>query len=230
MTQTPKITYTRYINKETKEILDNPGEVRKHLQPKKLPKTFSKAVLDQNNIAFLYSGDWPKIDMFQSIEEDGIEEVNGVYKTKYTVKDTMTDEEKQTLGETKFNKAKENKINELKDDLDLRVSKITSDAGFSEKLSWSKQETEAKAYLEDNTALTPYLDILIQSRDSGESKTELCNKIILKSDAYGVFHAKVLGDYHNKLDKVNSSEFTISTIMKDLETLSSIVLVKETED
>ena len=44
----------KYINKETKEIFDNPGEVRKALAPKKLPKVLTKAVLENNNFDYFY--------------------------------------------------------------------------------------------------------------------------------------------------------------------------------
>ena len=65
----------KYINKETKEIFDNPGEVRKSLAPKKLPKVLTKAVLENNNFDYFYEGVEPRVNIFQRAIKSGVSEV-----------------------------------------------------------------------------------------------------------------------------------------------------------
>lgn len=71
--------------------------------------------------------------------------------------------------------------------------------------SWDKQESEARAWSTDNTALTPLIDALLIGRNLGESKEEFINKIITKADAYKTFYGQVLGKLHAKQKELSSA-------------------------
>jgi len=62
------------------------------------------------------------------------------------------------------------------------VSKLTAGVPKEEVLTWTKQEQEARAYLEDATSPTLLIDALALNR--GVSKDILVSKIIEKADAY----------------------------------------------
>lgn len=68
----------------------------------------------------------------------------------------------------------------------------------AEMASWTKQETEARAWVADNNAVTPIIDNLLLGRAMSETKAELVGKIIAKADGYAVAYAQVLGMYHAK--------------------------------
>ena len=85
----------KYINKETKEIFDNPGEVRKALAPKKLPKVLTKAVLENNNFDYFYEGVEPKINIFQRAVKSGVkQDEKGNYTYDVTISNSNYDTEK----------------------------------------------------------------------------------------------------------------------------------------
>lgn len=68
----------------------------------------------------------------------------------------------------------------------------------AEMASWTKQETEARAWVVNNNVITPIIDNLLIGRAMGETKAELVGKIIAKADGYAVAYAQVLGQYHAK--------------------------------
>lgn len=88
------------------------------------------------------------------------------------------------------------KMNELNNAFSSSVIGITS-ALVHEMVSWQKQEDEARAYVLDNTATTPFIDALMITRNLGETKAELVAKIIANADAYGTAYAVLLGKFHN---------------------------------
>lgn len=78
------------------------------------------------------------------------------------------------------------------------INAMVGNTDSFEAASWTKQETEARAWTVDNNAITPIIDNLIIGRAMGESKADLVAKIITKSDGYAVAYAQVLGQYHAK--------------------------------
>ena len=74
-----------------------------------------------------------------------------------------------------------------------------------EMVSWRKQEEEAKAYVVDNSALTPMIDAILSTRNLGETKQELVDKIISNAGAYGVAYGTLLGTWQNKQKQVELS-------------------------
>lgn len=79
------------------------------------------------------------------------------------------------------------------------ISTMIGEVDSTEMVSWVKQEAEARAWILDNTALTPVIDNLLIGRNFDETKQQLVDKIIFKADQYAVVHSQTLGQYHNKL-------------------------------
>jgi len=71
-----------------------------------------------------------------------------------------------------------------------------------ERVSWDKQESEARSYLNDNTAPTPFIDAIVAVRDV--TKDTLINKIISKVDIYDTQVATIIGTTQQSIDAVNS--------------------------
>lgn len=97
-----------------------------------------------------------------------------------------------------LNEIKASKFSTVKTDYENAVKEMTGNTDPAEMASWTKQEQEARAWIADNTAITPIIDNLIIGRAMGESKADLVAKIISKADAYAVAYAQVLGAYHAK--------------------------------
>lgn len=222
----------KYINIQTKEIYDTPGDVRKALAPKMLPKVLTKAVLDNNGLDYFYDSIEPKTTIFQRAIKNGVKQnEKGLYVDDYIIEDIFSEEEKSRITIETAKAAKSQKIEELKMQLEKHIEEYVFDTPLSEKISWSKQESEAREYLKDNNSPTPYVDALLASRNKGEEKIDLINKIIAKADAYSVFHGTLLGKLHTKLLEVNDFVFNVETISEDLERFSGINLnLNETEE
>ena len=88
------------------------------------------------------------------------------------------------------------KLNEINSAFNLAVTNITT-ALPHEMVSWRKQEEEARAYLVDNTVATPFIDVLMDTRNFGETKDELVAKIIANADEYEIAYAALLGKFQN---------------------------------
>lgn len=71
------------------------------------------------------------------------------------------------------------------------VRNLTIDTPDSEKQTWVKQESEARAYKSDNMALTPLIDAICETRKC--TKEYIVNKIIEKADAYAVAIGRLTG-------------------------------------
>ena len=215
----------KYINITTKEIYETPGDARKALAPKMLPKVLTKAVLDNNGLDYFYDHEVPKTTIFQRAIKNGVKQnEKGLYVYDYIIEDTFSEEEKSRITADTAKQAKSQKVEELKLQLEKYLDEHITDTPLSEKLSWSKQESEAREYLKDNNAHTPYIDALLASRNKGETKMDLVNKVITKADAYSLFHGTLLGKLHNKLLEVEAFQISVETIDKDLEELSGINL------
>ena len=219
----------KYINVTTKEIYETPEDVRKALAPKVLPKVLTKAVLENNGLDYFYDYIEPKITIFQRAIKNGVKQnEKGLYTYDYIIEDIFSEEDRIRIAADTTKQAKSKKIEELKLQLEKYLDEHITDTPLSEKLSWSKQESEAREYLKDDTAHTPYVDALLASRNKGETKMDLVNKVITKADAYSLFHGTLLGKLHNKLLEVEAFQINVETIDKDLETLSGISLELDT--
>ena len=83
---------------------------------------------------------------------------------------------------------------------ELGVSALTSGVPSSEISTWTKQESEARIWLADNSANTPLLDAMCAAREV--DKEYLVNKIIEKADAYAVAIGTLTGIRQKQEDEL----------------------------
>ena len=88
-------------------------------------------------------------------------------------------------------------------DFETAISSLTSSIPTSEISTWTKQEQEARAYLLDSNAPTPFIDAICLAREC--DKSYLVGKIIEKADAYAVAVGMLTG-VRQKLEKEISGE------------------------
>ena len=88
-------------------------------------------------------------------------------------------------------------------DFEAAISSLTSSIPTSEISTWTKQESEARAYLLDSNASTPFIDAICLAREC--DKSYLVAKIIEKADAYAIAVGTLTG-IRQKLEKEISGE------------------------
>ena len=89
-------------------------------------------------------------------------------------------------------------LSKINADYENAVNQLTSSIPNSEISTWTKQESEARAYLLDSTASTPFIDAICLAR--GIDKSYLVDKRIEKADAYAVVVGMLTG-VRQKLEK-----------------------------
>ena len=136
----------------------------------------------------------------------------------------VSPEERTNIVESALNNAKKLKIEELRNEFDKIADKFLFDTSLSEKLTWDKQEAEARGFLSDPTSPTPFIDLLIISRNKGETKEELANIIVSKANFYIEFQGDLLGMYHSKLAEINSKTADADNITDILAGISAVSL------
>jgi hypothetical protein len=82
------------------------------------------------------------------------------------------------------------------------IDALTAGYPVGEVESWAKQETEARAYMADNLAPTPWIDAAAAAR--GMEKPELINRIIQKADLFAPFHGYYTGIRQKLEDEINA--------------------------
>jgi len=80
---------------------------------------------------------------------------------------------------------------------------ITSAYSDSEKLSWTKQEAEARAFTADATAPTPMLTAIATAR--GITVKALAADVILKADAYAAHAGTQIGTKKARLTAIEAA-------------------------
>ena len=105
----------------------------------------------------------------------------------------------QSLVET----VKVKKLEEVINLADKELESITGAYPHSEQLSWGKQESEARLWLADNTADTPLLDSMAQSR--GVTKQEAVNRVLAKAVAFAQLSGAVFGHRQKLTEQVEST-------------------------
>lgn len=93
--------------------------------------------------------------------------------------------------------------------------KALTTANSYEAVSWAKQEAQSRAWIVDNATVTPIIDALLLTRNMGETKEELINKIIAKSDAYETLYGAILGKFHNR-----EKALEVATTLEELKAIS----------
>ena len=82
------------------------------------------------------------------------------------------------------------------------MRQITAGVPLNEISSWSKQESEARAYLGNNGAATPLIDALAQARLV--PKAELVDRIIVKADQFAAFSGQLIGKRQGLEDSLDA--------------------------
>ena len=105
--------------------------------------------------------------------------------------------------------------------LDLTVAFTSNVGALSNKTtshemsSWSVQIEEAKAIKNNESVSTPLIETLVVTRNLGETKTQLAEKIISKYNTYNVEYGKLLGKYQSLCKQVENS-----TKVEDIEKIT----------
>lgn len=94
-------------------------------------------------------------------------------------------------------------LTDINADYQREIALITSGIPVSEISTWTKQESEARAYLLDSNASTPFIDAICLARDC--NKSYLVGKIIEKADVYAIAVGTLTG-IRQKLEKEISGE------------------------
>ena len=94
-------------------------------------------------------------------------------------------------------------LSKANSDFEAAISSLTSSVPTSEISTWTKQESEARAYLLDSNASTPFIDAICLAREC--DKSYLVGKIIEKADAYAIAVGTLTG-IRQKLEKEISGE------------------------
>jgi|SRR6185437_3358191 len=82
------------------------------------------------------------------------------------------------------------------------VDALTAGYPQDEIASWPKQETEARAWLADNTVTTPWIDAAASSR--GIAKADFVNLVIGNANALAPLHGALTGKRQKLRDEITS--------------------------
>ncbi len=81
---------------------------------------------------------------------------------------------------------------------EAEVEKLVKGVPLTERSTWTKQETEARGFIVDNTYSTPLLDTIAVTRNV--DKTLLVSKVIEKSDLYTIAIGQLTGEKQRRED------------------------------
>lgn len=102
---------------------------------------------------------------------------------------------------------KARKLNEINATYQQAIATLTPTYPDDERLTFDKQEAEARAWLTNNTTPTPFVDALAAGRQM--DKAELVSRIIAKADAFAVASGLLTGQrqrYEDMLDVAETAE------------------------
>lgn len=102
---------------------------------------------------------------------------------------------------------KSRKLDEINAAYQQAITALTPTYPDDERLTFDKQEAEARAWLTDNTAPTPFVDALAAGRQM--DKAELVSRIIAKADAFALASGSLTGQrqrYEDLLDVAETPE------------------------
>ena len=101
-------------------------------------------------------------------------------------------------------RTKTSKLAEINAAYEAATSALVSTYPQTELLTFDKQEAEARAWTEDNSAETPLVDALAAGRTM--AKAELVRRIVAKADAFAVAVGYYTGQRQKYEDMVKSAE------------------------
>ena len=89
---------------------------------------------------------------------------------------------------------------QINDVFENSVNALIDGIPTNERLSWEKQEAEARAYTADTTTATPLIDSLAAAR--GIDKAYLVSKIIEKADLFSAAVGTLIGERQKQEDEI----------------------------
>ena len=102
---------------------------------------------------------------------------------------------------------KSRKLVEINTAYQQAIAEMTPGYPDDERLTFDKQEAEARAWLADSSASTPFVDALAAGRQM--DKAELVSRIIAKADAFALASGSLTGQrqrYEDLLDAAETAE------------------------
>lgn len=115
--------------------------------------------------------------------------------------------------EKPFSQLKIEKLNEINVLYQQAIATLTPTYPDDERLTFDKQEQEARAWLTDNSTPTPFVDALAAGRQM--DKAELVSRIIAKADAFAVASGLLTGQrqrYEDLLDAASTAEDVVAIV------------------
>lgn len=109
--------------------------------------------------------------------------------------------------EKPFSQLRIEKLDEINALYQQAIATLTPTYPDDERLTFDKQEAEARAWLADNSASTPFVDALSAGRQM--DKAELVNRIVAKADAFAFASGLLTGQrqrYEDMLDAAQDAE------------------------
>lgn len=107
----------------------------------------------------------------------------------------------------KLDELKAAKLNEINTTYQQAIATLTPTYPDDERLTFDKQEAEARAWLADNSTPTPFVDALAAGRQM--DKAELVSRIIAKADAFALASGSLTGQrqrYEDMLDVAETAD------------------------
>lgn len=98
------------------------------------------------------------------------------------------------------------KLNEINTAYQQAIADLTPTYPDDERLTFDKQEAEARAWLADNSTPTPFVDALAVGRQM--NKAELVNRIIAKADAFAIASGLLTGQRQRYEDLLDAAKTT----------------------
>jgi hypothetical protein len=99
---------------------------------------------------------------------------------------------------------KAKKLTEINDRCAELLAGVRAGYPPDEVQSWSKQETEARAYAADSSAPVPFLAALASARGIGIA--DLVSRVIVKADLFAATSGQIIGTRQHYEDLINGAE------------------------
>ena len=108
---------------------------------------------------------------------------------------------------------KAHKLNEINALYQQAIATLTPTYPDDERLTFDKQEQEARAWLADSSTSTPFVDALAAGRQM--DKAELVSRIIAKADAFAIASGSLTGQrqrYEDMLDVAETADAVVAIV------------------
>lgn len=104
----------------------------------------------------------------------------------------------------KLDELKAAKLNEINTTYQQAIATLTPTYPDDERLTFDKQEQEARSWLADNSTPTPFVDALAAGRQM--EKAELVSRIIAKADAFAIASGSLTGQRQRYEDLLKDAQ------------------------